>query len=244
MGEEMARNSDVQADRLVSAAPYGLLLLLTVVNALNFVDRNLLASFANYLKPELNLTDTQFGLLTGALPQIFGQPEAEKLFSSLSKGPALTKSEAATALAKVNLDELSNNGQLVIPLGVFLLAIADTYHYLLREYVLNAQSLLSSYGWKNVTLENFTQFVNGAGIKASPAAVQSWYDEARGSQPTLTPEGALTTLSKFPLTLGQPLVPAELSAAAVIMLLQETTTRKTVTTVTTVTKKVKVIKKK
>jgi len=183
-------------------------------------------------------------LLTGALPQIFGQPEAEKLFSSLSKGPALTKSEAATALAKVNLDELSNNGQLVIPLGVFLLAIADTYHYLLREYVLNAQSLLSSYGWKNVTLENFTQFVNGAGIKASPAAVQSWYDEARGSQPTLTPEGALTTLSKFPLTLGQPLVPAELSAAAVIMLLQETTTRKTVTTVTTVTKKVKVITKK
>lgn len=183
-------------------------------------------------------------LLTGALPYVFGQPEAEQLFSSLTKGPALTKSEATAALAKLNLDELSSNDRLVISLGTFLLAIADTYHYLLRDYVLNAQNLLNSYGWKNVTLENFIQFVNAVGIKASPAAIQSWFDEARGSQPTLTPEGALTTLWKFPLPLGQPLVPAELSAAAVIMLLQETTTRKTVTTVTTVTKKVKVIKKK
>jgi MFS family permease len=71
MGEEMARNSDVETDRLVSAAPYGLLLLLTLTNALNFVDRNLLASFANYLKPELNLTDTQFGLLTGIVFLLF-----------------------------------------------------------------------------------------------------------------------------------------------------------------------------
>jgi len=71
MGEELDRNSADQSDRLVSAAPYGLLLLLTVVNALNFVDRNLLASFANYLKPELNLTDTQFGLLTGIVFLLF-----------------------------------------------------------------------------------------------------------------------------------------------------------------------------
>jgi len=152
-------------------------------------------------------------LLTGALPQIFCQSEAEKLFSSLSKGPALTKSEVAAALSNMNLDELSNNGELVISLGVFLLAIADTYHYLLRDYVLNAQILLSSYGWEKVTLENFTQLVNAAGIKASPVAVQSWYDEARGSQPTLTCEEALTILWKFPLTLGQPLVPAELSCS-------------------------------
>jgi hypothetical protein len=183
-------------------------------------------------------------LLTGALPQVFGQLEAEQLFSALTKGPALTKAEATAALAKVNLDELSNSNQLVVSLGVFLLAIADTYHYHLRDYVLNAQNLLGSFGWKTVTLENFNQLVSAAGVKASPAAIQSWYDEARGSQPTLTAEGALATLWKFPLTLGQPLVPAELSAAAVIMLLQETTTRKTITTVTTVTKKVKVIKKK
>lgn len=52
-------------------APYGLLLLLTLTNALNFVDRNLLASFANFLKPELHLTDTQYGLLTGLVFLVF-----------------------------------------------------------------------------------------------------------------------------------------------------------------------------
>jgi MFS transporter, Spinster family, sphingosine-1-phosphate transporter len=51
--------------------PVGLLALLTVTNALNFVDRNLLASFANFLKPELGLTDTQYGLLTGLVFLVF-----------------------------------------------------------------------------------------------------------------------------------------------------------------------------
>ena len=60
------------ADAAKSAAlPVGLLTLLTLTNALNFVDRNLLASFANFLKPELQLTDTQFGLLTGLVFLIF-----------------------------------------------------------------------------------------------------------------------------------------------------------------------------
>jgi MFS transporter, Spinster family, sphingosine-1-phosphate transporter len=54
-----------------AALPVGLLTLLTLTNALNFVDRNLLASFANFLKPELQLTDTQFGLLTGLVFLIF-----------------------------------------------------------------------------------------------------------------------------------------------------------------------------
>ncbi len=54
-----------------AALPIGLLTLLTCTNALNFVDRNLLASFANFLKPELQLTDTQFGLLTGLVFLIF-----------------------------------------------------------------------------------------------------------------------------------------------------------------------------
>lgn len=54
-----------------AALPVGLLLLLTVTNALNFVDRNLLASFANFLKPELHLTDTQYGLLTGLVFLLF-----------------------------------------------------------------------------------------------------------------------------------------------------------------------------
>jgi MFS family permease len=43
----------------------GLLVVLTLMNVLNFVDRQLLASFANFIVPDLNLTNTQFGLLTG-----------------------------------------------------------------------------------------------------------------------------------------------------------------------------------
>lgn len=48
-----------------AASRWGLLALLTVINVLNFVDRQLLPSFANFIKPELGLSDTQFGLLTG-----------------------------------------------------------------------------------------------------------------------------------------------------------------------------------
>ena len=44
---------------------YGFLAFLTLLNVMNFVDRQLLQSFANFIVPELGLTDTQFGLLTG-----------------------------------------------------------------------------------------------------------------------------------------------------------------------------------
>lgn len=54
-----------------SASRWGLLALLTLINILNFVDRQLLPSFANFIKPELGLTDTQFGLLTGLFFIIF-----------------------------------------------------------------------------------------------------------------------------------------------------------------------------
>lgn len=43
----------------------GFLLFLTLLNIMNMVDRQLLASFANYIVPDLQLTNTQFGLLTG-----------------------------------------------------------------------------------------------------------------------------------------------------------------------------------
>ena len=43
----------------------GFLAFLTFLNVLNFVDRQLLGSFANWIVPELGLTNTQFGLLTG-----------------------------------------------------------------------------------------------------------------------------------------------------------------------------------
>jgi len=36
-----------------------------ILNIMNFVDRQLLSSFANFIKPELGLSDMQYGLLTG-----------------------------------------------------------------------------------------------------------------------------------------------------------------------------------
>jgi len=38
---------------------------LTLLNLLNFVDRQLIASFANFIVPDLGLTDWQYGILTG-----------------------------------------------------------------------------------------------------------------------------------------------------------------------------------
>ena len=49
----------------VTTGDYGFLLFLTLLNVMNFVDRQLLASFANFIVPELGLTNTQFGWLTG-----------------------------------------------------------------------------------------------------------------------------------------------------------------------------------
>ena len=45
----------------------GFLTFLTLIKVMNFVDRQLLASFANWIMPELGLTNTQYGLLTGLL---------------------------------------------------------------------------------------------------------------------------------------------------------------------------------
>ena len=46
---------------------YGLLAFLTLLNVMNFVDRQLLASFSNFIVPDLGLTNTEFGLLTGLI---------------------------------------------------------------------------------------------------------------------------------------------------------------------------------
>lgn len=48
-----------------STRDYGFLMFLTLLNVMNFVDRQLLASFANWIVPDLGLTNTQFGWLTG-----------------------------------------------------------------------------------------------------------------------------------------------------------------------------------
>ena len=52
-------------------AGMGLLVLLTLMNVLNFVDRQLLASFSNFIVPDLGLTNTEFGLLTGLVFIVF-----------------------------------------------------------------------------------------------------------------------------------------------------------------------------
>ncbi len=52
-------------EREPTGRDYGFLLFLTLLNVMNFVDRQLLASFANFIVPELGLTNTQFGWLTG-----------------------------------------------------------------------------------------------------------------------------------------------------------------------------------
>ena len=49
----------------VSTGSYAFLGFLTVLNVMNFVDRQLLASFANFIVPDLGLSNTEFGLLTG-----------------------------------------------------------------------------------------------------------------------------------------------------------------------------------
>ena len=49
----------------VEARHYTFLVFLMLLNVMNFIDRQLLASFANFIVPDLGLTNTQFGLLTG-----------------------------------------------------------------------------------------------------------------------------------------------------------------------------------
>lgn len=58
-------------DGATGTSGYGLLALLALMNVLNFVDRQLLSSFANFIVPDLGLTNTEFGLLTGLVFLVF-----------------------------------------------------------------------------------------------------------------------------------------------------------------------------
>jgi MFS family permease len=58
-------------EHAVPARHYGFLAFLALLNVMNFVDRQLLGSFANFIVPELELTNTQFGLLTGMVFIVF-----------------------------------------------------------------------------------------------------------------------------------------------------------------------------
>ncbi|MEM7015941.1 MAG: MFS transporter [Pseudomonadota bacterium] len=60
----MSDKQSEQDDYMVPGS-MGFLMFLTVLNVMNFVDRGLLGSFANFIVPDLQLTNTEFGLLTG-----------------------------------------------------------------------------------------------------------------------------------------------------------------------------------
>lgn len=49
----------------VEARHYTFLVFLTFLNVMNFVDRQLLSSFSNFIVPDLGLSNAQYGLLTG-----------------------------------------------------------------------------------------------------------------------------------------------------------------------------------
>lgn len=53
------------ADDTTLPGAHRFLVFLMILNVMNFVDRQLLSSFANFIVPDLGLTDSQFGLLTG-----------------------------------------------------------------------------------------------------------------------------------------------------------------------------------
>ena len=70
MRQSEVENTLSESDK-ITLSHYLLLGLLTLLNVLNIVDRQLLSSFANYIVPDLNLTNTEFGLLTGLLFMVF-----------------------------------------------------------------------------------------------------------------------------------------------------------------------------
>ena len=57
--------SNLDNEDRIAGRDIGFLLFLTFLNVMNFVDRQLLGSFANWIMPDLNLSATEFGLLTG-----------------------------------------------------------------------------------------------------------------------------------------------------------------------------------
>lgn len=58
-------SSGAEVDKPNVRGDYLFLLFLMLLNVVNFVDRQLLGSFANFIIPDLQLTNGQFGLLTG-----------------------------------------------------------------------------------------------------------------------------------------------------------------------------------
>jgi MFS family permease len=61
----MQADAEIHDEDTIETRHYLFLGFLMLLNVMNFVDRQLLASFANFIVPDLGLTYTQFGWLTG-----------------------------------------------------------------------------------------------------------------------------------------------------------------------------------
>jgi MFS transporter, Spinster family, sphingosine-1-phosphate transporter len=61
----------VENGQRITTGAYLTLGYLTLLNVLNFIDRGLISSFANFIVPDLQLTNTEYGLLTGLVFIIF-----------------------------------------------------------------------------------------------------------------------------------------------------------------------------
>ena len=64
-------SEQTQGTQKISSSDMGFLCLMTSLNILNMLDRNLLSAFANYIVPDLSLSNTEYGLLTGLVFLIF-----------------------------------------------------------------------------------------------------------------------------------------------------------------------------
>lgn len=65
------KTQTLSSEAALSLSHYLLLAMLTLLNVLSIVDRQLLSSFANFIVPELGLTNTEFGILTGLMFMVF-----------------------------------------------------------------------------------------------------------------------------------------------------------------------------
>ena len=61
----------VNESEQIKSSDIAFLLFLSLLNVINFIDRQLLVSFANWIKPELNLSNFEFGLLAGLVFILF-----------------------------------------------------------------------------------------------------------------------------------------------------------------------------
>lgn len=64
-------NNNMPINDRISSSDMSFLCLLTSLNILNMLDRNLMSAFANYIVPDLGLSNTEYGLLTGLVFLIF-----------------------------------------------------------------------------------------------------------------------------------------------------------------------------